>query len=75
MNRLTSLLDSSDVGDMLGACVQLAPPATVGAIVGAVVEIVVGAVVGAHVGAGVAITLTTTHNPRSATLDLNPRIG
>ena len=52
---------------MLGGCVQLAPPA--------IVEIIVGAIVGVHVGAGVAITLTTTHNPRSATLDLNPRIG
>eukprot|EP00450_Noctiluca_scintillans_P010157 CAMPEP_0194500182 /NCGR_PEP_ID=MMETSP0253-20130528/16815_1 /TAXON_ID=2966 /ORGANISM="Noctiluca scintillans" /LENGTH=80 /DNA_ID=CAMNT_0039341999 /DNA_START=1 /DNA_END=239 /DNA_ORIENTATION=+ len=71
MNPLVSPLDSSDVGDMVGACVQLAPSAHAGAIVGAIVELIVGAIVGALVGAGVAITLTTTNIPRSVTLETN----
>ena len=43
-------LDSSDVGDMLGSCVQV-----VLAVVGANVVIIVGAIAGALVDAGVAI--------------------
>ena len=65
MNPLVSPLQSFDVDDMLGACVQVPPSATVRAIV----EIIVGAIVAALVGAGVAITLTTIHTLRSASMD------
>ena len=44
---------SSEVGDIVGTCVQLAPSANAGAIVGAIVEILVGANFGALVGFGV----------------------
>ena len=43
-------LGCSDVGNLLGSCVQM-----VFANVGAIVEIIVGAIAGALVGAGVAI--------------------
>ena len=42
-----------------------------GANVGAIVEIIVDAIGGALVGDVVAITLTTIHNPMSATVETN----
>ena len=62
MNLVQLRLDSSEVGgEMLCACVELAPSAPAGAVVGTVVEMIVGAIVGAPVGDVVAITLQV-HN-------------
>ena len=49
MNPLVTRIETPDVGDMVGASVQFAPSA----IVGAIVEIIVGAIVAALVDAGV----------------------
>ena len=46
-----------------------------GAIVGAIVEIIVGAIGGELVGDVVVITLTTIHNPISATVETNVSAG
>ena len=52
MNLTRSTIWSLSCGpDIVGACVQLAPSAHVGAIVGAIVEFIVSAIVGAMVGA------------------------
>ena len=62
MNPFELRHDSSEVGNMVGTCVPLAPSASAGAIIGAIVD----AVIGEFVGAGVATMLMTIHNPISA---------
>ena len=81
MNLLVAPFDPSAVGDMVGACVQLAPSAHVGAITGAIVEFIVSAIVGAMVGeamveamvgamvVGVMVTPAMLLNPTDNTSD------
>ena len=73
MNPLVSPVDSSEVGDIVGACVELVPSEYAGAVVGAVVEIIVGAIVGAVVGAVVALTLTTKQSQKCDLVVLSSR--
>ena len=54
MNLSEIPLDSSEVGDLVGACVPWALSAHAGAIVGVIVDTIVGAIVGELVGAVVA---------------------
>ena len=68
MNPSEIPLDSSEVGDLVGACVPLALTAHAGAIVGVIVDTTVGAIDGELVGAVVAPTI---HNPRHATVQTN----
>ena len=77
MNPLELPLDLSEVGDMVGACVQLAPAAHAGAIDGAIVDVIFGAIAWAFLGAGAAITLSTIHIPEVGCGDehLNTRNG
>ena len=63
MNPFELPIDSSEEGDLVGACVPWTPSAHAGATDGVVVDIIVGAIVGELVHAGVAIMLTMIHNP------------
>ena len=54
MNPSELPLDSSEVGDLVGACVPWALSAHAGAIVGVIVDTIVGAIVGELVGVVVA---------------------
>ena len=54
MNLSEIPLDSSEVGELVGACVPLALNAHAGAVVGVIVDTIVGAIVGEFVGAVVA---------------------
>ena len=54
MNPSEIPIDSSEVGDLVGACVPLALTAHAGAIVGVIVDTIVGAIDGELVGAVVA---------------------